>query len=370
MRRHTHVARVLPHTREGGRPRRTRLLFAAAPGVAFALAAAGCSTLGGASANAAQVSGTTSLVMYSGQHEQTTNALVAAFEKANPTIKITVRSDDEGALAQQLEQEGSKSPADLFFAENSPALMVLEEKGMFAPAPAAALSAIPSQYSSPKSDWVGITARITCLVVANSVPASQTPTTALSLADPQWKGKLAFAGSETDLQPVITAIAAKYGVARATAWLNGVKANAAAHLLPDNETVAKDVDTGQVQIGLVDNYYWYRQAVTDGGFTKSNSHIAYFAADDPGYVLSVSGIATLASSKHKDAAAQFMKYLASAPAQQLIAQSDSFEYPLLPGVAANAAEPALDTLKPGTVSISELGDGTTAISLLQAAQLL
>lgn len=350
--------------------RRTRLLAAAAPGLALAVATAGCSTLGGTSANAAQTSGTTTLVMYSGQHEQTTEALVSAFEKLNPTIKVTVRSDDEGALAQQLEQEGAKSPADLFFAENSPALEVLQEKGLLAPAPTEALSAIPTQYSSPRGDWVGITARVTCLVVSNTVPAAQTPTSALSLADPQWKGKLAFAGSETDLQPMITALAKQYGVQRATQWLNGLKANAADHLLPDNETVTKDVDSGQVQIGVVDNYYWYRQAVTDGGFTKAGSHIAYFANGDPGYVLSVSGIATLASSRHKDAAASFMKFLASPPAQQIIANSDSFEYPLLPGAAANSAEPPLSTLKPGTVSISDLGDGSTAISLLQQAQLL
>jgi hypothetical protein len=32
--------------------------------------------------------------------------------------------------------------------------------------------------------------------------------------------------------------------------------------------------------------------------------------------------------------------------------------------------PALSTLHPGTVSVGELGDGSTAISLLQQAQLL
>ncbi|HZP49951.1 extracellular solute-binding protein [Actinocrinis sp.] len=351
--------------------RRTPLLIAAPlSAIALAATASGCSTLGGTSATAAQVSGTTNLVLYSGQHEQTTALLVSAFEKLNPNIKVTVRSDDEGALAQQLLQEGSKSPADLFFAENSPALEQVQEKGLLAPAPAEALSAIPAKYDSPQGDWVGITGRVTCLVVGAGVPASQAPTSALSLADPKYKGKLAFAGSETDLQPMITALADKYGTKAATDWLNGIKANAAAHLLPDNETVTKDVDTGQVQIGVVDNYYWYRQAVDDGGFDKAHSRIAYFAAGDPGYVLSVSGIATLASSKHKDAAASFIKFLASPPAEKIIADSDSFEYPLLPGSPANAAEPPLTTLTPGTVGVDKLGDGSTAISLLQQAQLL
>ncbi|HEU5428644.1 MAG TPA: extracellular solute-binding protein [Actinocrinis sp.] len=351
--------------------RRTTLLIAAPlSAIALAATASGCSTLGGTSATAAQASGTTNLVLYSGQHEQTTALLVSAFEKLNPTIKVTVRSNDEGSLAQQLLQEGSKSPADLFFAENSPSLEQVQEKGLLAKAPAEALAAVPAQYDSPQRDWVGITARVTCLVVSSSVPASQVPTSALALADPKWKGKLAFAGSETDLQPMITALAGKYGTKAATDWLNGLKANAAAHLLPDNETVTKDVDSGQVQIGVVDNYYWYRQAVDDGGFDKAHSRISYFAAGDPGYVLSVSGIATLASSKHKDAAASFVKFLASPPAQKIIADSDSFEYPLLPGSAANAAMPALSTLKPGTVAIDQLGDGSTAVSLLQQAQLL
>lgn len=349
--------------------RRARLLTAALPGLALAIASAGCSALGGSTPAAAQ-SGITTLVMYSGQHEQTTQALVSAFEKQYPSIRITVRSNDEGTLSQQIQQEGAKSPADQFYAENSPALEVLQEKGLLAPAPSAALSAIPSKYDSPKGDWVGITARVTCMVVADGVPTAQTPTSALSLADPRWKGKLAFAPSETDLQPMITAIAAKYGTARAAAWLSGIKANAAGHLLPDNETVAKDVDAGQVQIGVVDNYYWYRQAADDGGTAKAHSRIAYFADNDPGYVMSVSGIATLASSRHKDADASFITFLTSATAQKIIAGSDSFEYPLRPGIAANSELPALATLHPGTVSIAALGDGSTAISLLQQAQLL
>lgn len=351
--------------------RRTGLLIAAPlSAIAVAATAAGCSTLGGSPATAAQATGTTNLVLYSGQHEQTTAQLVAAFEKLNPTIKVTVRSDDEGALAQQLMQEGSKSPADLFYAENSPALEQVREKGLLAPASAEALAAIPAQYDSPQGDWVGITARISCLVVSDKLSAAQAPTSVLALADPKWKGKIAVAATETDLQPVITAIAKRYGAGRATSWLAAVKANAADHLLPDNETVTKDVDTGQVQIGLVDQYYWYRQAVDDGGMTKAHSRIGYLADGDVGYVLSVSGVATLNSSKHKDAAASFVKFLASAPAQKIIADSDSFEYPLLPGSAANAGMPPLSTLKPGTASIADLGDGSTAVSLLQQAQLL
>jgi iron(III) transport system substrate-binding protein len=42
-----------------------------------------------------------SLVVYSGQHEQTTNALVTAFEKATG-ITVDVRYDDEDVLAYSI----------------------------------------------------------------------------------------------------------------------------------------------------------------------------------------------------------------------------------------------------------------------------
>ena len=55
--------------------RRTTLLIAAPlSAIALAATASGCSTLGGTSATAAQASGTTNLVLYSGQHEQTTQS--------------------------------------------------------------------------------------------------------------------------------------------------------------------------------------------------------------------------------------------------------------------------------------------------------
>src|SRR3984885_5494363 len=62
------------------------------------------------------------ITLYNGQHEQTTDALVKAFEKQTG-VTVKVRSDDEDVLAQQIEQEGSHSPADVFYTENTPPLV-------------------------------------------------------------------------------------------------------------------------------------------------------------------------------------------------------------------------------------------------------
>ena len=72
------------------------------------------------------------LTLYSGQHVQTTQALVNAFEKKTG-ITVNVRFDDEDVLADQIVTEGAHSPADVFFTENSPPLQYLASKHLLAP---------------------------------------------------------------------------------------------------------------------------------------------------------------------------------------------------------------------------------------------
>jgi iron(III) transport system substrate-binding protein len=148
-----------------------------------------------------------------------------------------------------------------------------------------------------------------------------------------------------------------------------VKANAGSHIYPDNETLTSEVNSGQVEIGLINHYYWYRlRAGLGAGAMHSALH--YFAPGDPGYILNVSGAGILASSTHQAAAQKFLAFLISAAGQRIIAQSDSFEYPLRPGVAASSQLPPLSSLHPDPAdTIAKLGDGSTALQLLQQAQL-
>ncbi len=68
------------------------------------------------------------ITLYNGQHIQTTEAIVTAFEKATG-IEVAVRNNDEDILDAEIVAEGSESPADVIFTENSPALEYLQEEG-------------------------------------------------------------------------------------------------------------------------------------------------------------------------------------------------------------------------------------------------
>ena len=191
----------------------------------------------------------------------------------------------------------------------------------------------------------------------------------LQLANPEYKGKLAFAAGETDFQPVVTSVARTYGDAKAATWLEGIKANAGSHIYPDNETIADEVNRGAVAFGVVNQYYWYRMKA-ELGASNVHSKITYFAPNDPGYVLDVSGAGILKSSKNKPDAQKFLAFLVSKQGQEIIAHSISFEYPLDDGVQTTAPETPFADLQPNSISIADLGDGSTAISLLRQAGLL
>ena len=325
---------------------------------------AGAAATGLAAGTAARAG---TITLYSGQHEQTVSKLVADFTKRTG-IKVKVRSADEATLANQIIQEGSKSPADVFFAENPPALQVLSEKGLLAPVAPATLAAVPRARSAPSGDWVAISARAAVLDYnTDKLTKADLPKSLMDLASPTWKGRFAIAPGETDFQPLITSIAKVRGNAAALAWLKAVKKNA--KVLEDNELIAAAVNKGTVEAGLVDHYYWYRQR-DEVGADNTHSALHYFAPHDPGMLVDVSAAAVLKSSKNAADAQRFLAYLVSKPAQTIIATSESYEYPLRPGVVNHKVIRPLGSIVPARVTATQLGDGKAALAMLQQVGLL
>jgi iron(III) transport system substrate-binding protein len=311
-----------------------------------------------------------SITLYNGQHVQTTDSLVAGFEKATG-ITVNVRSDDEDVLSDEIVTEGSRSPADVIYTENTPAVQYLADRGLLAKVDPSTPANNPSKYNATNGDWVGVSARVSVLIYNPSlISKSQLPTSVLQLADPRYSGKLAFAAGETDFQPIVTSVDRTYGTKATLQWLDGIKANAGtAHIYPDNETIADEVNRGAVAFGVVNQYYWYRMQAEIGA-ANMHSKITYFAPHDPGYVLDISPAAILKSSTHQALAQKFLAYLTSKAGQEIIAHSISYEYPIASGVTTAQPETPFDQLQPNAITIPELGDGSTAIALLKEAGLL
>jgi iron(III) transport system substrate-binding protein len=337
-------------------PRALRWLAVLAVTLAAAPLLAACSGGGG-----------DAITLYNGQHPQLTAAIVTAFEKQTG-IQVRVRTDDGIVLADQILQEGSNSPADVYLTENSPELMMLTGHHLLAKLPASITDQIPSQYDSPSGNWVGVALRVSALAYNPSlISPSQLPARVLDLAQPQWKGKVAIAPTDSDFVPLVGAVIAAYGKQAAVNWLRGLKANAA--LYQDDESVVAAVNRGTEAVGIINQYYWYRLRL-EAGTGGIHSKLYYFPSNDAGSIENISGAAVLASSAHKAAADKFVAFLVSAQAQRILSAGDDFEYPARPGSPPNPQLPPLSSLHPAVINVIKLGNDLPAAALLRQAGLV
>jgi iron(III) transport system substrate-binding protein len=307
-----------------------------------------------------------SITVYNAQHEELLAELAPAFTKQTG-IEVKLRNGSDFELANQLVQEGQASPADVFLTENSPAMSLVESKGLFAKLDASTLDLVPAQYRARSDEWMGFTARSTVLVYnKDKISESELPASLLDLAKPEWKGKVSFSPTGADFQAIVSAVLELKGAAATQKWLAGLKANGTVY--QGNNVVLKEVNAGTIDTGVIYHYYWYRDQEESGANSK-DSALHFFGDQDPGAFLSVSGAGVLKSSKHAKNAQTFVKFLASETGQKALAKSYALEYPLNPAVDLGRGVRPLDELDPPVVDMSAL-NGPEVISMLQDAGFL
>ena len=306
------------------------------------------------------------VVVYNAQHEELISAVGKLFTEKTG-IKVELRNGSDLELANQLVAEGKRSPADVFLTENSPAMALVDSKGLFAPLPQTTLDRIPAQFRPTNGHWTGFAARSTVLAYNSSqVSEDQLPDSLMDLADPAWKGKVSFSPTGADFQAIVAGVLALKGEAATKEWLAGLKANGTVY--DGNNVVLKSVNSGETATGIIYHYYWYRDQ-EEAGDNSDNTKLHFFGNQDPGAFLSTSGAGVLADADHEKNAQEFVDYLTSEAGQQVIADSYALEYTLNPAVPLERDVKPLAELQPPTVGVSDL-DSAKVIDLMQDAGFL
>jgi len=306
------------------------------------------------------------LLIYNAQHESLTKEWIDAFTKETG-IKVTYRQGGDTELGNQLVAEGNASPADVFLTENSPAMAAVERAGLFADLDPATLDQVPAQYRPATDKWTGVAARSTVFVYnTTKLRPEQLPQSLLDLQKPEWKGRWGAPPTKADFQAIVAALLQLKGEAETSKWLAAMKSGAT--LYSDNIATLKAVNAGEVDGGVIYHYYWFRdQAKTKE--MSANTALHYFKNSDPGAFVSLSGGGVLESSKKKDQAQQFIKFITGKSGQEVLENGTSFEYPVASGVPANSALPPLDSLQapavdPSTLNSVQVTDLMTKAGLL------
>jgi iron(III) transport system substrate-binding protein len=301
------------------------------------------------------------LVVYSGRSEALVGPVIEQFEQASG-IDVQVRWGETPELAAALLEEGKNSPADVFFAQDPGALGVVLP--MLSPLPEDILDTVDARFSDPQQRWVGISGRARTLVynTAELSPADL-PADIRELTGPEWKGRIGWAPGNASFQTMVTAMRVQWGEAETREWLAGMVANQAV-TYDKNAALVAAVGAGEVSVGLVNHYYLYRFLQEEGeGFPARNY---FFPGGGPESLVMPAGVGILSTTDQADAAEKFIRFLLSTPTQQYFA-SQTYEYPLVDGVAVNRELTPLAELNTSQVNLADLADMQGTVALLREA---
>ena len=304
------------------------------------------------------------LTVYSGRSEELIGPLFAQFTEQTG-IQVEARYGDTAELAAQLIEEGDASPAQVYFAQDAGALGAVDAAGLFVPLPASVATLVPEAYRAPNGSWTGVTGRARVIAYdPEQVPAADVPQSVFDLTDPKWRGQVAIAPTNASFQAFVTAMRVSQGDDVTKQWLEGLVANDV-QIYEKNGLILDAVDTGQAQLGLINHYYWYEKAA-EVGADAMRAQIAFTKPDDPGSLVNVAGVGMLADTPN---ATKFVEWLLSPQTQQWFVEN-TWEYPLLPSVAAAEGLPPLDTLRGPDVPLAELADLPGTLVMLEDVGLI
>jgi len=342
-----------------------RLVIGAALALVLTTTVAACSS---PTATPGTAASDASVTLYSGRNETLVQPALDAFTEATG-IAVEVRYGGTAELAAQLLEEGDRTRAHVFLAQDAGALGAVAKAGQFATLPEATLDLVDDAWSDPDGRWVGVTGRSRVLAYNGSmVSGDALPASVFELTGPEWKGKVGVAPTNASFQSFITAMRVQHGDEKTRDFLEGLAANEP-QLREKNGVIVSDIEAGAYPVGLVNHYYLWEAAAEKGvPADQLATKLHFFSDGDTGALINVSGIGLLANQPDADGQA-LVDYLMSTAGQEYFA-TKTFEYPLVSGVATAPGLTPLDQLDAPDINLSDLDELEATITMIKEAGLL
>jgi len=271
-----------------------------------------------------------SLTVYTGRGQGLVEPLVKQFE-AETGIKVNVRYGRDAEILAALQEEGTRSPADVFWANTAGALGAASERGLFIRL-GDTVTRIPNEFVPASRQWVPLTVRLRVLAYnPGRVKPEGLPKSILDLPKlTQYKGRIGWTPTYSNFQDMIAAMVVQHGEARARQWLSEMKA-LEPKAYASNTAMMEAIRSGEIDLGSTNHYYIQR-------FVRAGQQIGtyYFADGDVGGLALVTGAGILKTSKNLAAANRFLLWLLSPKGQQFFA-SEIIEYPVAGNVVISSS---------------------------------
>jgi iron(III) transport system substrate-binding protein len=307
------------------------------------------------------------LTVYSGRGEALVGQLLEYIDDLYPDLTIRPRYNTAAELVSQIETEGQNSPADAFYSVNAGALGTLANRGRTQQLPEDVLEFVPESFRDPDGEWIGTSGRARSVPFnTNAFSESDIPDDIMAFPETDaFEGEIGWTPTYSSFQAFITAMRILEGEEATREWLNGMQALGAS-TYSDEFQVSRAVADGEISVGLANHYYIQRVLAR-----RQNAPISTaFTQNDAGAIFNVAGACVLDTASDSTLAANFVRHLLSAEAQDYFARS-TFEYPLIPEVEPIGRLPPIDELNPPEdLDLSQLADLEATISLLRETGVL
>jgi iron(III) transport system substrate-binding protein len=299
------------------------------------------------------------LTVYSGRGEFLVGDLVSYIDELYDDFDLTVRYAGSTDHVNAIVNEGEGSPADVFYSVNAGALGALADEGRTQALPEDITELVRSEFRTEQ--WVGTSGRARTVPYNTDEFSDDDMPTDIMAYPEEFEGDLGWAPSYGSAQAFVTAMRILEGEDATREWLEAMVERGAA-TYPDEFRACQEVADGEIDAAFTNHYYIQR--VLDG---NPEAPIATaFTEGDAGAVFNVAGAAVVDTASDADLAANFVRHLLSAEAQDYFARS-TFEYPLIPDVEPIGDLPSIDELDVPDIDLTELSDLEATVDLMREA---
>ena len=277
------------------------------------------------------------LNIYSHRQPFLINPFIDAYKKETGT-KVNIVFASKG-LAQRLQAEGSRSPADVILTVDIARLHVYADKNLLSETNSPVLERnIPPHLRDQQNRWFAFSKRARIIVAAKRAEDTNEISHYEDLTKAKWRGRIcARPGSHVYNRALIASVINASGSEAAQKWAQGIVNNLARRPQGNDRAQVKAIFEGQCDIAIINNYYFgkLKHAKNADQREWANSvRLIFPNQKDRGTHVNISGGGIAKYSKNKAEARRFLEFLTSKTAQNLYG-SVNFEYPVNPRVAVS-----------------------------------
>lgn len=278
-------------------------------------------------------------------------------EKTGTKINIVYASK---GLAQRLQAEGARSPADVILTVDIARLNVYADKALLAPVQSEVLEKnVPAHLRDAGNRWFAFSKRARVIVVSAAAPELKEIKRYEDLADPKWRGRLCLRpGSHVYNRALVASFIHSVGEEKAESWAKGMIGNLARRPQGNDRAQVKAIYEGACDISIINNYYFGKLKNSDKSTHRDWSSavsLIFPNQSDRGAHVNISGGGVAKHSKNKEEAIRFLEFLTSTVAQDLYG-TVNFEYPVNPAVPASAELRSWGTFREDRMPIARIAE--------------